>query len=121
LYSAASTQKLEELSGNATPPPTKTVSTEQQGQEHIRADRVVPEPQAPSIAALGPQTTTEDLKQPWPALEKQVPKTREVGKSTEEPTESAKPEEETEPSAPAVEEILGAIDFAALAPTLWRF
>jgi hypothetical protein len=107
LYSAASTQKLEELSGSATPPPTNTASTEQQGQEQIRADGVVPKPQAPSTAALGPQTATEDPKQPRPAPKRQVPKTTEVGKSTEEPTESAKPEEETEPSAPAVEEILG--------------
>jgi hypothetical protein len=106
LYSSASTQKLEELSGSATPPPTNTANTEQQVQEQIRADRVVPEPQAPSTAAPSPQTALEDPKQPRPAPERQVPKTTEVGNTTEEPTGSAKPEEETEPSAPAIEEIL---------------
>jgi hypothetical protein len=106
LYSSASIQKLEELSGNATPPSTNTASTEQQVQEQIRANRVVPEPQATSTAAPGPQTALEDPKQPLPSLERQVPKTAEGGETTEEPAKSAKPEEETEPSAPAVEEIL---------------
>jgi hypothetical protein len=107
LYSSASTQKPEEPFGSATPPPTNTAGTEQQVQEQIRADRLVPEPEAPSTAAPGPQTALEDPKQPRPTLERQVPKTTEVGKTTEEPTGSAKPEEETEPSAPAIEEILG--------------
>jgi hypothetical protein len=99
------TQKREELSGSATAPPTNTTSTEQQVQEQIRADRVVPKPQAPSTTAPGPQTAPEDPKQPRPATERQVPKTVKVGKTTEEP--ARKPEEETKPSAPAVEEILG--------------
>jgi hypothetical protein len=49
----------------------------------------------------------EDPKQPQPALEKRVPKSAEVRETTEEPTESAKPEGEAEPSAPSIEEILG--------------
>jgi hypothetical protein len=36
----------------------------------------------------------------------QVPKSAEVGGTTKEPTGSAKPGEEAEPSAPAIEEIL---------------
>jgi hypothetical protein len=107
LYSSASTQKPEELSSSATPPPTNTASTEQQVQEQIRADRVVPKPLSPSTTALGPQTAPEDPKQFWPAPERQSPKIVEVGKTTEESAGSAKPEGETEPSASAIEEILG--------------
>jgi hypothetical protein len=106
LYSSASTQKPEELSGSATPPSNNTANTEQQVQEQIRVDRVVPKPQAPSTAAPGPQIAPEDPKQPWPAPERQVPKITEGGRTTEEPARSAKPEEENEPSALAVEEIL---------------
>jgi hypothetical protein len=47
-----------------------------------------------------PQLAAEKQEQPQPAVELQVPKTAEVGGS-------AKPGEEAEPSAPAIEEILG--------------
>jgi hypothetical protein len=43
------------MSGSATPPPTDTASAEQQVLEQTRAERVVPEPQAPSTSAPGPQ------------------------------------------------------------------
>jgi hypothetical protein len=56
LYSSASTQRPEELSGGATLPPPKTVIAEQQVLEQTRAERVVPELQAPSAYAPGPQT-----------------------------------------------------------------
>jgi hypothetical protein len=46
-----------------------------------------------------PQPATEKQEQPQPAVELQFPKTAEVGGS-------AKPGEEAEPSAPAIEEIL---------------
>jgi hypothetical protein len=56
LYSYASTQRPEELSGGATPPPPNTAIAERQVLEQTRAERVVPEPQAPSTSAPGPQT-----------------------------------------------------------------
>jgi hypothetical protein len=74
--------------------------------EQTRANRVVPDLQTPSTADPSPQTAPEDPKQPQSAPEKQVPKSTEVGETTEEPTGSAKPEE-AEPSAPSIEEILG--------------
>jgi hypothetical protein len=43
---------------------------------------------------------------PQPAAELEVPKTAEVGGTTKEPTGSAKPGEEAEPLASAIEEIL---------------
>jgi hypothetical protein len=107
LYRSASTQRLEELSGSTTPPPTATASIEQRILEQTRANRVVPDPQAPSTANPSSQTAPEDPEQPQPAPKKQVPKSIEVGGTTEEPTGSAKPEGEAEPSAPAIEEILG--------------
>jgi hypothetical protein len=107
VYSSASTQRPEELSSSATPPPTATTSTEQRVLEQTRANIVVPDLHAPSTADPSPQTAPEDPKQPQPAPEKQVPKSSEVGETTEEPTGSAKPEEEVEPSAPSIEEILG--------------
>jgi hypothetical protein len=56
LYSSASTQRPEELSGGATLPPPNTAIAEQQVLEQTIAERVVPELQAPSASALGPQT-----------------------------------------------------------------
>jgi hypothetical protein len=56
LYSSASTQRLEELSGGATLPPPNTAIAEQQVLEQTMAERVVPELQAPTASALGPQT-----------------------------------------------------------------
>jgi hypothetical protein len=123
LYSSASTQRPEELSGGATTPPPDTAIMKQQVLEQTRAERVVPESQAPSTSAPGLQTEvsvqTEDsgapelpeqpqkvpepavqhqpasknLEQPQPALEQQVPKSAKVGETTKEPTGSARPEE----------------------------
>jgi hypothetical protein len=56
LCSSTSTQRPEELSGGATPPPPNTAITEQQVLGQTRAERVVPESQAPSTSAPGPQT-----------------------------------------------------------------
>jgi hypothetical protein len=56
LYSSASTQRPEELSGGATQPPSNTAIAEQQVLEQTRAEGVVPELQAPSVSAPGPQT-----------------------------------------------------------------
>jgi hypothetical protein len=58
LYSFASTQRPEELFGGATPPPPKTAITEQQVLGQTRAERVVPESQAPLASAPSPQTET---------------------------------------------------------------
>jgi hypothetical protein len=58
LYSSASTQRPEELSGGATPPPPKVATTEQQVRGQTRAEKVVPESQTPSASAPGPQTET---------------------------------------------------------------
>jgi hypothetical protein len=106
LYSSASTQRPEELSSSTTPPPTATASTEQRVLEQTRANRVLPDLQVPSTADPSPHTALEDTEQPQSAPEKQVPKFAEVGVTTEEPTGSAKPKGEAEPSAPAIEEIL---------------
>jgi hypothetical protein len=56
LYSSASTQRLEELSGGATTPPPDTAIIEQEVLEQTNAERVVPESQAPSASAPGLQT-----------------------------------------------------------------
>jgi hypothetical protein len=56
LYSSASTQRPEELSGGATLPPPNTAIAEQQVLEQTIAERVVPELQAPTASAPGPQT-----------------------------------------------------------------
>jgi hypothetical protein len=56
LYSSASTQRPEELSGGVTSPPPNTTITEQQVLGQTRAERVVPESQAPSAPVPGPQT-----------------------------------------------------------------
>jgi hypothetical protein len=56
LYSFASTQRLEELSGGATLLPPNTVIAEQQVLEQTRAERVVPKLQAPSASAPSRQT-----------------------------------------------------------------
>jgi hypothetical protein len=58
IYSSASTQRPEELSSGATLPPPKTAITERQVLGQTRAERVVPESQAPSASAPGPQTET---------------------------------------------------------------
>jgi hypothetical protein len=58
LYSSASTQRPEELSGGATPSPPKTAITEQQVLGQTRVERVVLELQAPSASTPGPQTET---------------------------------------------------------------
>jgi hypothetical protein len=58
LYSSASTQRLEELSGGATPPPPKAAITEWQVLGQTRAEKVVLESQMPSASAPGPQTKT---------------------------------------------------------------
>jgi hypothetical protein len=58
LYSSALTQRPEELSGSATPPPPKTAITERQVLGQIRAERVVPKSQAPLSSAPSPQTET---------------------------------------------------------------
>jgi hypothetical protein len=59
--------------------------------------------QLPILVHKRPRKTQNNLS--WPP-EKQVPKSSEVGETTKEPTGSAKPEEEAEPSAPSIEEIL---------------
>jgi hypothetical protein len=56
LYSYASTQRPEELSNGATLPPLNTAIAEQQVLEQTMAERVVPELQAPTTSAPGPQT-----------------------------------------------------------------
>jgi hypothetical protein len=56
LYSSASTQRLEELFGGETPPPPNTAIAEQQVLGQTRAERVVPESQAPSASVPGRQT-----------------------------------------------------------------
>jgi hypothetical protein len=56
LYSSASTQRPEELSGGATLPPPNTAITEQQVLEQTIVERVVPKLQAPTASAPGPQT-----------------------------------------------------------------
>jgi hypothetical protein len=58
LYSSASTQRPEELSGGATPPPPKATITKRQVLGQTRAKKVVPESQTPSASAPGPQTKT---------------------------------------------------------------
>jgi hypothetical protein len=78
-YSSASTQRPEELFGSATPPPPNTVIAEQQVLEQTIAEKVVPELQAPTTSAPGPQTEAlgqaEDPRalelpeQPWEAPE----------------------------------------------------
>jgi hypothetical protein len=56
LYSSASTQRLEELSGGVTLPPPNIAIAEQQVLEQTIVERVVFELQAPSASAPGPQT-----------------------------------------------------------------
>jgi hypothetical protein len=56
LYSSASTQRLEELSGSATLPPPNTTIAKQKVLEQTRAERVFLELQASSASAPGPQT-----------------------------------------------------------------
>jgi hypothetical protein len=56
LYSSTSTQRLEELSNDATLLPPNTAIAEQQVLEQTIAERVVPELQAPLASAPGPQT-----------------------------------------------------------------
>jgi hypothetical protein len=58
LYSSTSTQRPEELSGGATPPPPKVAITEQQVLGQTRVEKVVLESQTPSASAPGPQTET---------------------------------------------------------------
>jgi hypothetical protein len=131
LYSSASTQRPEELSGGATLPPPNTAITEQQVLEQTRAERVVPELQAPSASAPSPQTEVlgqagdggapELPKQPWaalepegqhqpapenqeqpqPASEQQVPKSAEVVGTTKEATRSARPGEKNRVFSPS--------------------
>jgi hypothetical protein len=82
LCSSASTQRPEELSGNATPPPPKAAITERQVLGQTRVEKVVLESQTPSTSALGPQTktleqsgdggTTELPEQPQKVLEPAV-------------------------------------------------
>jgi hypothetical protein len=81
LYSSASTQRPEELSGSATRPPPNTAIAEQQVLEQTRAERVVSELQAPSASAPDPLTEVvgqagdrgalELIEQPQEAPEKQ--------------------------------------------------
>jgi hypothetical protein len=52
LYSSASTQMPEELSGGATLSPPNTIIAERQVLGQTRAKRVVPESQAPLASAL---------------------------------------------------------------------
>jgi hypothetical protein len=56
VYSSALTQRPEELSSGATPPPPNIAITERQVLGQTRAKRAVPELQAPSASAPGPQT-----------------------------------------------------------------
>jgi hypothetical protein len=56
LYSSASSQRSEELSGGATLPPPNTAIAEQQVQEQTRVERVVPELQDPSASTPSLQT-----------------------------------------------------------------
>jgi hypothetical protein len=132
LYSSASTQRLEELSGSVTLPPPNTAITEQQVLEQTIAEGVVPELQAPTASAPGPQTkilgqagdprAPELPKQPreapepegqhQPALENQeqpqpASKPSEVVGTIKEPTGSTRPGEKLKSSAPAMVEILG--------------
>jgi hypothetical protein len=56
LYSSTLTQRPEELSNGATLPPLNTTIAEQQVLEQTMAERVIPELQAPTTSAPGPQT-----------------------------------------------------------------
>jgi hypothetical protein len=121
LYSSASTQRPEELSGGATLPPPNTAIAEQQVLEQTIAERVVPKLQAPTTSAPGPQTKVlghagdprvielseqpqealepegqhqpalENQEQPQLASEQQFSKPAEVVGTIKEPTGSARP------------------------------
>jgi hypothetical protein len=54
LYSSASTQRPEELSGGATPPPPNATITKWQVLGQTRAEKVVLESQTPLAYAPGP-------------------------------------------------------------------
>jgi hypothetical protein len=58
LYSSASTQRPEELSGGAISSPPKAAITERQQLGQTRAEKVVPESKTPSASAPDPQTET---------------------------------------------------------------
>jgi hypothetical protein len=93
LYSSASTQRPEEMSGGATPPPPKTVITERQVLRQTRAERVVPESQAPSASAPGLQTETLGQVGDGGALE-----------LTEQPQEAPQPEGQHQPALENLEQ-----------------